>query len=273
MELIKKGRVKDVYKIDAKTQVIVSTDRIAFDDLVLKTVIPEKGIITNKLLEFWLNYTKKIVPNNLKTTRNKKMPGEFQTEEFINRCMMVEKVDVLPVHAVVRGYLAGSGWESYHVSGSVGEVNLPRGLAKNEALPEPIYTPKMRLKNKHSISISFADTVGMIGSETAEEIRDISSKIYSVAAEYALSKGLIIADTKLKFGITATGKLVLLDGLTPDNSRIWKTLDYAISYGAESLDKHWLADSAKQQTESTINITYAKYYDVFRMLTGKTIIE
>lgn len=142
MELVKKGRVKDVYRIDHKTQVIVSTDRIAFDDIVLGTAIPEKGILVNKLLEFWLNYTKKILPNNLITTKNKKMPTEFQDKYFINRCMEVEKVDVLPVHAVVRGYLTGSGWSSYNTTGNISGVELPRGLDKNDVLQEAIYTPK-----------------------------------------------------------------------------------------------------------------------------------
>ncbi len=259
MKLIKEGRVKDVYRLDSKTQIIVSKDKIALDNVVLEGSIPQKGIIVNKLLEFWGDYIKEIIPNNFITTNNKDLPTEFQ--QFTNRCMLVEKVEVLPVHAVVRGYLTGSAWEQYKNSAKICDIILPEGMEKNERL-SPVYTPKIRLKSMKSKLISFEKSIKLLGSETAEEVKDVALKVYSVASEYALSKGLVIADTKLKFGIDVQGQLVFLDGLTPDNSRIWSALDFA------RYDKRFIVGHVGEESK----IMYSKYYDVYRMLTGKTVI-
>lgn len=279
MQQIGKGKVRDIYDVGDKL-VLVTSDRISAFDVVLPSVIPWKGEILNKLSAFWFDFTKDIIPNHMISIMNADMPEEFRSKEFQGRCMLVKKLKMLPIECIVRGYITGSGWESYKKNGAVCGIKLPEGLQESEKLPEPIYTPTTKAEEGHDQHISFEQTVELVGEELATQLRDKSIEIYKKCAEYALAKGIIIADTKFEFGVDEEGNLILADEvLTPDSSRFWPADEYEVGRGQKSFDKQfirdWLKNSgwdknppAPELPKKVIYFTIDNYIEAFEKLTG-----
>lgn len=278
MTQIGNGKVRDIFDLGDQL-VIVTSDRISAFDVVLPTTVPYKGIILNQLSAFWFNFTKDIIPNHMISINNADMPKEFQSAEFKGCCMLVKKLTMLPVECIVRGYITGSGWESYKKTGSVCGIPLPEGLKESEKLPTPIYTPTTKAAEGHDEHISFEQTVEFIGEELANQIKEKSLEIYSRCAEYARTKGIIIADTKFEFGVDENGTLMLADEvLTPDSSRFWDVAEYEVGKSQKSYDKQylrdWLKDSGWDKNplsppipSEVIDITLKKYNNAYSALT------
>ena len=279
MKQIGKGKVRDIYDVGDKL-VLVTSDRVSAFDVVLPNVVPHKGAVLNRVSAFWFDYTKNVIPNHMISIDNADMPEEFQTAEFEGRCMLVKKLKMLPVECIVRGYITGSGWASYQRNGSVCGIKLPDGLQESEKLPVPIYTPTTKATEGHDEHISFEQTVELIGEDLAVQLRDKSIEIYSMCAEYARTKGIIIADTKFEFGVDENGILVLADEvLTPDSSRFWPADEYVVGKSQKSYDKQYLRDWLKSSgwdknppaptlPEDVISVTSGKYVEAFETLTG-----
>ena len=279
MRQIGKGKVRDIYDVGSQL-VLVTSDRVSAFDVVLPNKVPNKGAVLNKVSAFWFDFTKDIIPNHMISVDNEDMPVEFQSEEFKGRCMLVKKLKMLPVECIVRGYITGSGWESYQETGSVCGIKLPEGLLESEKLPTPIYTPTTKATEGHDEHISFEQTVELIGEEMATQLRDKSIEIYSMCAEYARTKGIIIADTKFEFGVDENGTLVLADEvLTPDSSRFWPADEYVVGKSQKSYDKQYLRDWLKKSgwdknppaptlPDDVISVTSGKYVEAFETLTG-----
>ena len=279
MKQIGKGKVRDIYDVGDKL-VLVTSDRVSAFDVVLPNVVPHKGAVLNRVSAFWFDYTKNVIPNHMISIDNADMPEEFQTAEFEGRCMLVKKLKMLPVECIVRGYITGSGWASYQKNGSVCGIKLPDGLQESEKLPVPIYTPTTKATEGHDEHISFEQTVELIGEDLAVQLRDKSIEIYSMCAEYARTKGIIIADTKFEFGVDENGILVLADEvLTPDSSRFWPADEYVVGKSQKSYDKQYLRDWLKSSgwdknppaptlPEDVISVTSGKYVEAFETLTG-----
>lgn len=222
MKKISSGKVRDIFAANSDTLVLVTSDRISAFDEVLPNTVPGKGAVLNKMSAFWFAFTKNICKNHMISVDNADMPEYFQKEEFDGRCMLVKSLKMLPIECIVRGYITGSGWASYKKSGCVCGIELPEGLQESEKLPTPIYTPTTKATEGHDMPISFEDTIELLGGnvEHATLVRDMSIKLYETCAEYALQKGIIIADTKFEFGLDEEGNLVIADEmLTPDSSR------------------------------------------------------
>lgn len=279
MKQIGKGKVRDIYDVGDKL-VLVTSDRVSAFDVVLPNMVPHKGAVLNRVSAFWFDYTKNVIPNHMISIDNADMPEEFQTAEFEGRCMLVKKLKMLPVECIVRGYITGSGWASYQRNGSVCGIKLPDGLQESENLPVPIYTPTTKATEGHDEHISFEKTVELIGEDLAVQLRDKSIEIYSMCAEYARTKGIIIADTKFEFGVDENGTLVLADEvLTPDSSRFWPADEYVVGKSQKSYDKQYLRDWLKNSgwdknppaptlPEDVISVTSGKYVEAFETLTG-----
>src|SRR5262245_29298765 len=236
----RQGKVRDVYDIGDRL-VIVATDRISAFDWVLPTPIPDKGRILTALTFFWLKWLK--VPNHLVSAQSSDFPQPFRGPEFSGRTMLVRKTEVVPIECVVRGYLAGSGWKDYRKTGAVCGVKLAPGMQECEALPEPIFTPSTKAETGHDENISFQQMVATVGQGTAKELRTKSLDVYRRAAEYARSKGVIIADTKFEWGRLPSGELILIDEvLTPDSSRFWPGDVYKPGQNQPSFDKQFVRD-------------------------------
>lgn len=280
-KLVGKGKVRETYDVGDGTLVIVTTDRISAYDYVLPTTIPDKGVLLNKLSAFWFDFTKDIIPNHLISIYNAHMPKEFQTSKFAGRCMLVRKLQMLPVECIVRGYISGSGWSSYQKTGLVCGIKLPEGLRESEKLPIPIYTPSTKATKGHDENIPFEKTFDLVGEAIATQLRDISIKLYSKCAEYALTKGIIIADTKFEFGLDEDGNIVLGDEmLTPDSSCFWPLSDYGIGRSIDSYDKQLVIDYLGYQSgwdknsnppklnDYIVYYTRENYIRAHRILTG-----
>ena len=259
---------------------LVVSDRISAFDVILPNPVPDKGKILNKISEFWFDYTKDFVKNHIISTNTSEFPEEFKGSEFEGRSMLVKKLKMLPIECIVRGYITGSGWKSYKENGTVCGIKLPAGLQESEKLTEPIFTPSTKALEGHDENISFEETCKLIGEELATKVRDTAIEIYSKCAEYAATKGIIIADTKFEFGLDENGDLVLGDEvLTPDSSRFWPASDYEIGRGQKSFDKQYMRDWLKENKwdaenptpipEDVINTTRAKYIEAYEKLTGK----
>ena len=242
---IKEGKVREVYDL-GDCMMIEATDRISAFDVILGSVIPDKGRILTKMSEFWFDLTKDLVPNHMITTDNDEMPEFFRDDYHRGRTMKCRKLDMLPIECVVRGYLSGSGWASYCENGTVSGIRLPEGLRESEKLPEPIFTPTTKAAlGLHDEQVSFLKCVEILeklypekGSLYAAEIRELTLKLYEKCSEYALSRGIIIADTKFEFGLDEKGKVVLGDEMiTPDSSRLWPLDTYAPGGPEFSFDK------------------------------------
>lgn len=280
----KEGKVRQVYDIGEEL-VIYATDRISAFDYILKNTVTNKGVVLTKMSKFWFDFTKDIVPNHMISTDVKDMPEFFQQPEFEGHTMLCRKLEMLPVECIVRGYITGSGWASYKENGTVCGIKLPDGLQESQKLPEPIYTPSTKADlGDHDENISFEQSVEVLekiypgkGREYAAKIKDATIALYKKCAEYALSKGIIIADTKFEFGLDENGNVVLGDEmLTPDSSRFWPLEGYEAGKGQPSFDKQYVRDWLKANPDNdyllpdeVVEKTVAKYKEAFALLTGR----
>ncbi len=244
LELIGRGKVRDIYAIGDAHLLIVATDRLSAFDVIFNEPIPGKGEILTEVSNFWFRRTAGIVRNHLTAMSLSDFLPPAECAALAARSVIVERLETLPVEAVVRGYLIGSGWKDYQASGAVCGIALPSGLRQAAQLPEPIFTPATKAEmGDHDVNIDFADMVARIGSERAERVRDISLELYGHAAEYARERGIIIADTKFEFGVDAAGEIVLIDEiLTPDSSRYWPADEYREGISPPSFDKQFVRD-------------------------------
>lgn len=280
----KEGKVREVYD-NGDSLILVATDRISAFDHILKNKITDKGAILTQMSKFWFDYTKDIVSNHMISVDVKDMPEYFQTEKYAGKSMMCKKLEMLPIECIVRGYITGSGWESYKENGTVCGIKLPAGLKESEKLPEPIYTPSTKAElGDHDENISFEQSIEVLeklypgkGEDYATQIKDCTIKLYKKCAEYALSKGIIIADTKFEFGLDENGKVIIGDEmLTPDSSRFWPLEGYEAGKSQPSYDKQFVRNWLKANPDSdyllpddVIEKTIAKYKEAFQLLTGK----
>ncbi len=281
---VKEGKVREVYD-NGDSLVIVATDRISAFDVILKNEVTDKGAILTQMSKFWFGFTSDIVPNHMISTDAKDMPEFFGSEKFNGNSMLCKKLRMLPIECIVRGYITGSGWESYKESGTVCGIKLPEGLKESDKLPEPVYTPTTKADlGDHDEHITFEESVQILdkefpgkGEEYAKKIMDCTIALYKKCAEYALSKGIIIADTKFEFGLDEDGNVVLGDEmLTPDSSRFWPLDGYEPGKGQPSFDKQYVRDWLKANPDSGYKLpedvvakTTGKYKEAFLMLTGK----
>lgn len=242
LPLIARGKVRDIYAVGEDKLLLVTSDRLSAYDVILPTPIPHKGEILISLANFWFGKLKHIVPNQLTGIDPETVVAPNERDQVRGRAIVVNKYKVLPIEAVVRGYLEGSGWKEYQASQSVCGVKLPAGLQRASKLPEPIFTPATKAEaGEHDENIDFATCEKIIGAARAAEVRDIAIRLYSEAAEYALTKGIIIADSKFEFGLDASDKLHLIDeALTPDSSRFWPLETYRVGSSPESFDKQFI---------------------------------
>ncbi|MEA5000702.1 MAG: phosphoribosylaminoimidazolesuccinocarboxamide synthase [Endomicrobiaceae bacterium] len=281
-KLFHRGKVRDVfnYKDDF---LIVATDRISAFDYVLGSLIPEKGKILHKLSMFWFDFVQGIIPNHIITGNFDNFPEELKKYEFLrDRSMIVKKAKRIDIECIVRGYLAGSGWKEYQKSQTVCGIKLPSGLKESSQLPEPIFTPSSKEEGgKHDENISFEETAKRIGDDLAAQLSEVSITLYKKVSQYCLSRGIILADTKLEFGIY-NGKLILIDEIfTPDSSRFWEENKYAVGVSQDSLDKQFVRDYLERikwdkqppvpsLPEDVINKTKAKYVEAYEKITGRS---
>ena len=278
---VKEGKVRELYDNGA-TLIMVATDRISAFDVILKNKVEGKGIILTGMSKFWFDFTENIIPNHMVSTDVKDMPAAFQNPSFEGRSMLCKKLQMLPVECIVRGYITGSGWKSYCKDGTVCGIPLPEGLRECDRLPEPIYTPSTKAElGDHDENISFEKSAGVLekeypgkGKEYAEILRDKTIALYKACAEYALTRGIIIADTKFEFGIDEEGRVVLADEmLTPDSSRFWPLKGYEPGHGQPSFDKQFVRDYLTahpdcnyQLPQEVIDKTVGKYREAYDLL-------
>lgn len=244
LELYASGKVRDLYKVDGDHLLFVATDRISAFDYVLATGIPQKGRVLTQLSLFWFDFLKHLVSNHLATAIVDQYPAELQKygAQLRGRSMLVVHADMVAIECVVRGYLSGSGWKEYKAGGTVCGIQLPAGLRESDKLPEPIFTPAIKASTGHDENISFDHMVQLAGRELSEKLRDLSIKIYQTAADYAATRGIIIADTKFEFGHTPGGLVLADEVLTPDSSRFWPVDKYKAGGAQESFDKQYVRD-------------------------------
>jgi len=245
LPLLNRGKVRDIYNVDEDHILIVTTDRLSSFDVILPDPIPGKGAILTAVSNFWFDKTQHIIANHLTDkTLDEVLPDASERKPIEGRGIVVRKLKPLPVEAIVRGYLIGSGWNDYQKTGAVCEIALPEGLQQAQQLPQAIFTPSTKADvGGHDENISFEKTVDLLGKDLAEQVRDISIKLYQEAAAYVLERGIIIADTKFEFGTDTDGKLVLIDEvLTPDSSRFWPTDSYQVGISPPSFDKQYVRD-------------------------------
>jgi phosphoribosylaminoimidazole-succinocarboxamide synthase len=245
LERIHEGKVRDIYAIDAATMLIVTTDRLSAFDVVLPDPIPGKGVVLNSISNFWFARTRQLLPNHL-TGRDPLEVAADATERALleGRAVIARRLKALPLEAVVRGYLIGSGWKDYRSSGRVCGIELPAGLELAAPLPQPLFTPATKaLPGAHDQNITFADVVELIGPQLAAGVRDRALELYAFAAAHARARGIIIADTKFEFGVDGDGTLTLMDEvLTPDSSRFWPVEGYRVGVNPASFDKQFVRD-------------------------------
>lgn len=282
--LLHRGKVRDIYDLGDKL-LIVATDRISAFDVVLPTPIPEKGKVLTLMTLFWLDFLSDIVEHHLITANVEEYPEKLipYREILKERSMIVKKAKVLPIECIVRGYLAGSAWKEYKEKGKVCGLTLPPGLRESDKFPEPLFTPSTKAQiGSHDVNITFDEMVKIVGEQLAEEMKNLSLKLYQKASLYAESKGIIIADTKFEFGIYE-GKLILVDEvLTPDSSRFWPKEEYTPGKPQKSFDKQfirdWLRESGWVENDpppeippEIVSLTREKYIEALKRLTGKSI--
>ena len=279
---VKEGKVREIYDI-GDSLILVASDRISAFDVILKNLIVGKGEVLTKMSKFWFDLTKDIVPNHMLSVDTKDMPEFFQNEKFEGRSMMCKKLNMLPIECIVRGYITGSGWSSYQKTGEVCGIKLEEGLKESQKLSEPIYTPSTKAEiGDHDENISFEQSIDVIerefpghGREYAEKIKDCTIALYRKCADYALERGIIIADTKFEFGVDEDGSIVIGDEmLTPDSSRFWPAEGYEAGKSQPSFDKQFVRDWLKANPDSdyllpqdVIDKTISKYQEAFDKLT------
>ena len=281
-KLLHLGKVRDVYQYQDDKLLIVATDRISAFDYILSPLVKDKGKILHKISMFWFDFVQNIIPTHIITGNFDDFPKELKQYEYLrDRAMIVKKAKRLDVECIVRGYLAGSGWKEYQKSQTVCGVKLPQGLKQSQQLPEPIFTPSTKAADgEHDENISFERTAEIVGEGLAAQISEISIKLYKKVSQYCKTKGIILADTKLEFGIY-NGKLILIDEIfTPDSSRFWEKDKYEVGKSQDSLDKQFVRDYLEQikwnkqppvpvLPEDIIEKTKAKYIEAYEKITGK----
>lgn len=285
MKPIKEGKVREIYD-NNESLILVATDRISCFDVILNNTVTNKGKVLTQMSKFWFEFTKDICPNHVISFDTKDMPTYFQNEKFIGRTLMCKKLKMLPIECIVRGYITGSGWTNYQKTGTICGIKLPEGLKESDKLPEPIYTPSTKAEiGDHDENISFTQSIDILeklypghGLEYATKIKDYTIKLYKKCADYALSKGIIIADTKFEFGLNENNEIVIGDEmLTPDSSRFWPANDYEPGRSQKSFDKQfardWLKSNKHNWTlpQDIVNKTIEKYLQAYKMLTGKEL--
>lgn len=284
LKLLRRGKVRDVYTVDDEHLLVVATDRISAFDCILPTAIARKGEVLTSLSKFWFERLAQIVPNHLVTTDLEEMPASVErTENLKSRSMLVRKAEVFPVECVVRGYLVGSGWKDYLRTGEVCGHRLPDNLLESAELQEPIFTPSTKADEGHDENISEEQVRGIIGTETADRLREISLRLYTEARDYARGRGIIIADTKFEFGRDKNGEIILVDEvLTPDSSRFWPAESYSPGKSQPSFDKQFVRDyletldwdkrpPAPPLPAEVAKATTARYLEAYRLLTGEDL--
>lgn len=281
LKLIARGKVRDIYAIDDKHMLIVTTDRLSAFDVILPDPIPGKGLVLSHVSHFWFEKMAHILPNHLSgMSLAEAVPDAAEREQIEGRAIVVKKLKPLPVEAIVRGYIIGSGWKDYQASGAICGIQLPEGLQQAQQLPEPIFTPSSKAAvGDHDENISFAQTVALLGESMAEQVRQASLAIYKEAAAYASERGIIIADTKFEFGLDEQGALHLIDEvLTPDSSRFWPADQYRVGISPPSYDKQYIRDyletlawdkipPAPHLPDKVIKRTAEKYHEAELQLT------
>ena len=281
---VKEGKIREVYDI-GDSLIMVATDRISAFDHILKNKIVDKGAILTLMSKFWFDFTKDILPNHMLSTDVNDMPEYFRAPEFTGNSMKVKKLRMLPLECIVRGYITGSGWESYKENGTVCGIKLPEGLSESEKLPEPIYTPSTKAEiGLHDENISYEQSIEVLekefpgkGEDYALKLKEATIALYKKCADYALSKGIIIADTKFEFGLDENDNIVIGDEmLTPDSSRFWPLEGFKVGAGQPSYDKQFVRDWLKANPDSdyllpdeVIEKTIEKYKEAYKMLTGE----
>jgi phosphoribosylaminoimidazole-succinocarboxamide synthase len=285
LQLVKRGKVRDVFAVGEDHLLIVATDRISAFDCVLPTPIERKGEVLTALSRFWFDKLAPVVPNHLVTTNVGDMPASVRShsEKLTRRSMLVRRAEVFPIECVVRGYLAGSGWKDYQRTGEVCGHRLPVGLRDSQELPEPLFTPSTKAEEGHDENISENRMREIVGEEITATLRDISLRLYSGARDYARTRGIIIADTKFEFGRDSSGRIILVDEvLTPDSSRFWPSANYEPGRSQASFDKQFVRDyletldwdkrpPAPAIPPHVAQATTARYLEAYRLLTGSEL--
>jgi phosphoribosylaminoimidazole-succinocarboxamide synthase len=278
------GKVRDVYDVDADHLLFVATDRISAFDYILATGIPNKGRVLTQISLFWFEFLRDTVANHVATADVSQYPAALQpyADRLRGRSMLVKRAEMFPAECVARGYLSGSGWKEYQAKGTVCGIQLPAGLRESDKLPEPIFTPSTKAVSGHDENISFDRMVELVGAELSVQLRDLTLTIYKKAADYALGRGIIIADTKFEFGMTAAGITLADEVLTPDSSRFWPASKYQPGSAQESFDKQYVRDYLeairwnKQPPAPALPVEVAlktseKYIEAYRQLTGRSL--
>ena len=283
---VKEGKVREIYDL-GENLLMVATDRISAFDVILNNQITDKGKILTQMSKFWFDLTKDVIPNDLVSVDTKDMPEFFRNEQFEGRSTLCKKLTMIPIECIVRGYITGSVWENYKKDGTICGLKLPEGLKECEKLPEPLYTPSTKAElGDHDENINFEQSIEVLekafpghGEEIAVKIKDATIAVYKKCADYALSRGIIIADTKFEFGLDEQGNVVLADEvLTPDSSRFWRLEGYEAGKGQASFDKqfvrNWLKanpDNNDTLPQEIVDKTIALYKEAYTMLTGETL--
>lgn len=286
MKPIKEGKVREIYD-NGDTLILVATDRISCFDVILNNQVTKKGTVLTQISKFWFDFTQDIVPNHMVSVDVKDMPEFFQQPKYDGNSMMCRKLEMLPVECIVRGYISGSGWKSYQEDGTICGIKLPEGLKESDKLPEPIFTPSTKAEiGDHDENVSFEQCVETLekaypgkGEEYANAIKDATLAIYKKCADYALSKGIIIADTKFEFGLDEDGNIVIGDEmLTPDSSRFWPADEYEPGHSQPSFDKQFARDWLKANPDNDwtlpqeiVDKTIEKYLQAYELLTGSPL--
>jgi phosphoribosylaminoimidazole-succinocarboxamide synthase len=284
LDLHTSGKVRDVYQLDNEQLLFVATDRVSAFDYVLATGIPHKGRVLSQLSLFWFDFLGDLVPNHVVTADVEKYPGALRryTEQLRGRSMLVTRTEMFPVECVVRGYISGSAWKEYKATGWVCSIKLPGGIKESDQLPEPIFTPATKAASGHDENISFEEMSKLVGREVSRQLQELSLKIYVKAADYARTRGIIIADTKFEFGRTARGITLADEVLTPDSSRFWPADKYEPGRAQESFDKQYVRDyleeicwnkqpPAPALPPEVARKTSEKYLEAYRRLTGREL--
>lgn len=285
LSLLHRGKVRDIYEIDGDHLLIVATDRVSAFDVILPTAIPNKGAILADIANFWFKRTESLIQNHCSSMDLREVLSDTtQYEQLKRHAVIVKRMHNLPVEAIVRGYISGSGWKSYQQSGEICGIPLPKGLQQAQQLPEAIFTPSTKAAvGDHDENVPFADVVDKVGRQMAEQIRSVSMALYQTAVEYAKPRGIIIADTKFEFGTDKTGDLVLIDeALTPDSSRFWSVETYQTGISPPSYDKQIIRDYLEtldwdktapgpELPVMIVNKALAKYTEVRERLLNNTV--
>jgi phosphoribosylaminoimidazole-succinocarboxamide synthase len=281
LKRIGKGKVRDIYAVGADKMLIVTSDRLSAFDVVLPDPIPDKGAVLNAMANFWFGKLGHIVPNQLTGIDPASVVQKDEISQVVGRAVVVKKLKPLPIEAVVRGYIIGSGWKDYQKTGKVCGIELPKGLQQAQKLPQPIFTPATKAESGHDENISFEETVELIGKPMAEKVREVSIRLYKEASDYAATKGIIIADTKFEFGLNEKNEVVLIDEvLTADSSRFWPADSYQVGMSPPSYDKQFVRDyletldwnktpPAPKLPQEVIAKTSEKYREALKRLTGR----